>query len=152
MSKHPIVPSYGRARAILMGAAAGIAIAIFGVGMDGVFDRLHVPVYVTKFDDILIGLVCGIAVSIYLERREYRMLKRLRMIADLNHIIRNELDVIFSSAYLTRDREHIERIEHCVNKVQWALREVLPGEEEEAPPPFPPRRAEPGEKHAHRAK
>lgn len=55
-------------------------------------------------------------------------LARLQVIAELNHHVRNALEVISLSAYITRDEEAIRRIMEGVNRIDWALREILPQE------------------------
>ena len=66
---------------------------------------------------------------------------RLQVIAELNHHIRNALEVISLSAYITHDEEAIRRIMEGVNRIDWALREILPRERfplESKPPAGPP--------------
>ena len=69
-------------------------------------------------------------------------LARLRVIAELNHHVRNALEVISLSAYITRDEEAIRHIMEGVNRIDWALREILPQEGLVLPssdlPPGPP--------------
>lgn len=55
-------------------------------------------------------------------------LARLQVIAALNHHVRNALEVISLSAYITHDEEAIRRITEGVNRIDWALREILPQE------------------------
>ena len=55
-------------------------------------------------------------------------LARLQVIAELNHHVRNALEVICLSAYITHDEEAIRRITEGVNRIDWALREILPRE------------------------
>ena len=57
-----------------------------------------------------------------------RTLARLQVIAELNHHVRNALEVISLSAYITHDEEAIRRITEGVNRIDWALREILPQE------------------------
>ena len=61
-----------------------------------------------------------------IERRE-NVAARLKMIADINHHIRNALQSIQLSAYSTKDQQAISDISEAVERIQWALREVLPG-------------------------
>lgn len=55
-------------------------------------------------------------------------LARLQVISEVNHHVRNALEVISLSAYITRDEEAIRRIMEGVNRIDWALREILPRE------------------------
>ncbi len=71
------------------------------------------------------------------ERRE-TVRHRLYVIAEMNHHLRNSLEAIQMSAQLTRDREMVGIISDEVNRIQWALREVLGGEETSAKMPASP--------------
>ncbi len=61
-------------------------------------------------------------------RARQQALSRLQVIAALNHPVRNALEVISLSAYITHDEEAIRRITEGVNRIDWALREILPRE------------------------
>lgn len=61
-------------------------------------------------------------------RARQHALARLQIIAEVNHHVRNALEVISLSAYITRDEEAICRIMEGVNRIDWALREILPRE------------------------
>jgi hypothetical protein len=66
------------------------------------------------------------------EKRQREMVRaRLKTIAELNHHIRNALQVIkvvgVWPAQPSLGPEHIQLINESVERVEWALREVLPG-------------------------
>ncbi len=65
------------------------------------------------------------------QRRE-AVRRQLYTVAEMNHHVRNALDAIRMSAELTRDRDAIAIISDEVNRIEWALREVLGAE----PPPI----------------
>lgn len=71
-------------------------------------------------------------------RTRQRTLARLQVIAELNHHVRNALEVISLSAYITGDEEAIRRIMEGVNRIEWALREILPHESFPFAPAQPP--------------
>ncbi len=79
--------------------------------------------------DALAGGIAGVLVYKLLrvgrERRE-RMEERLHTIGEMNHHIRNALQVISFSAHSTGNRKELEEITEAVNRIQWALREILP--------------------------
>jgi len=62
-----------------------------------------------------------------LAMRERRLagLNRYRVIADMNHHIRNALQIISYQSYVG-DRAATERMRSAVDRIDWALREVLP--------------------------
>lgn len=65
-------------------------------------------------------------------------LARLRVIGELNHHVRNALEVISLSAYITHDEEAIRHIMEGVNRIDWALREILSRESFPIEPGEPP--------------
>ncbi len=73
---------------------------------------------------IAIGLLSFQLVRLQQERRE-RLRKRLEIIADMNHHVRNALQVI-SLTSPGQTKEEISAIRESVNRIQWALRELLP--------------------------
>src|SRR5579872_7414098 len=75
---------------------------------------------------ILAMLAARLLQNAYKARQQ--ALARLQLIAEVNHHVRNALEVISLSAYITRDEEAIRRIMEGVNRIDWALREILPQE------------------------
>ena len=45
----------------------------------------------------------------------------------MNHHVRNALQTIVSSAYAHRHARQLEGIRTSVKRIEWALREILPG-------------------------
>ncbi len=74
---------------------------------------------------LILGMLAGRILHHAYKARQDAM-ARLQVIAELNHHIRNALEVISLSAYITRDEEAIRRIMEGVNRIDWALREILP--------------------------
>lgn len=80
----------------------------------------------------LVGLACGTLLFKLLlsERaRHQQVVARLRMIAEVNHHIRNALDRIELSAHVSQNQKLIADIDGGVERIQWALRELLPEED-----------------------
>jgi hypothetical protein len=71
-----------------------------------------------------IGLLSYKLVRLHQDRRA-RVRQRVEVIADMNHHVRNALQVISLSSH-GRDKEEITAIRESVNRIQWALRELLP--------------------------
>jgi hypothetical protein len=53
---------------------------------------------------------------------------RMQVIAEMNHHIRNALTPISLSAYASEDQQLIRAISEGVERIDWALREILPRE------------------------
>jgi len=137
---YPPIPEQ-RARGLLAGAlrfrwAAVSAIVTFiGVyWIDAWFFRHGLRRDATLLDNFLLsGLVLALGVAQQL--RHERELKRHRqlmgVIADMNHHIRNALQVIVSRSVLSiADSAAIGDIQQAVRRIDWCLREVLPNAEE----------------------
>ena len=85
--------------------------------------------------DFLVGLIAAILVYVMAEsadRRQKAVAERLKIIADLNHHIRNALQVISYQASFREDKEEIAMMNDAVKRISWTLREVLP----QLPPEF----------------
>jgi hypothetical protein len=92
-------------------------------------------------DDICIGSFAA-AIVLYYERRRTRDLRRkLTTVAQMNHHVRNQLEIIEFSAWTTHNKAHIARMHEAVAHIDWALREVLGKRYIDAvpPPAKPPR-------------
>lgn len=111
----------------------GLAMLVWGVGFG--FDRVLARDGVTRtevlvFSNFLTGLFAGfLFYNLALKERIRRDLirERLRTIADMNHHIRNALQVITYATAVGKDDESVELIRNSVERIEWALREVLPG-------------------------
>ncbi len=86
---------------------------------------------------LILGMLAAKLLHHAYKARQYAM-ARLQVIAELNHHVRNALEVISLSAYITRDEEAIGRIMEGVNRIDWALREILPRESFPIGPGEPP--------------
>ena len=93
--------------------------------------RLHhqgVPSrYLILLSNLLVGLVAAALVYVLSAREQQRQAHiecRLRVIAEMNHHIRNALQVI---TFYTRkgEKQEVGNVE-AVERIQWALREILP--------------------------
>jgi hypothetical protein len=112
----------------------GFGIFILGVSLRTVLDKLGVGGVPALIDDLLVGIVAGAMVFAY-ERHQHKLvLARMRVIAEMNHHVRNALQPILYSPFLQEQAEQVRTIQEGTRRIEWALREVLPGEAEPAPP------------------
>ena len=109
-----------------------VAVSIVG----HVFDRLLLHEGVPRYDllaisNTLTGIVAGAffweAMRRDRERREF-VRERLKTISEMNHHIRNALQVISLYSYRDQDEKAVDVLNQAVNRIEWALNEVLPGE------------------------
>ena len=78
-------------------------------------------------DDLIIGTAAGLLVFQYDRRRNRYLQERLRIIEEMNHHVRNALEVISCSAYLQPNEELRTVLRDSSERIDWALREILPG-------------------------
>ncbi len=98
------------------------------------FDRLLARDGVTRTEilltsNALTGIVAGFLFFSLTNNERLRrqfVRERLNTIAEMNHHIRNALQVI-AYASVAGKNESVELIRSSVERIEWALREVLPG-------------------------
>ena len=88
------------------------------------------PVATVEVSDALAGLLAGVLFYKILDagrRRRKLILHRLETIDQMNHHIRNALQVISFSVHANQEHaKEVANIDRAVNRIQWALREILP--------------------------
>ncbi len=81
--------------------------------------------------DALLGIAVGLVVLVYERRQERNLIRKLEVIRLMNHHVRNSLQVI-SFAASAPEQESLEaEIRNAVERIEWALREVLPGQRQD---------------------
>ena len=103
----------------------GAAVVIFGYSSDFWLTRLLSNEMYELSDDVMLGLLVGVVGSWYLRRRNREIRHKLNRIANINHLIRNELEVITYSAQATSNAAEIKHIEWSARQISWILRELL---------------------------
>jgi hypothetical protein len=112
----------------------GFGIFLLGVGLRTLLDKLGVNGVTAVIDDLLTGVLAGFLVFAY-ERHQHKLvLDRMRVIAEMNHHVRNALQPILYSPFLKEQAEQVRTIQEGTRRIEWALREVLPGEVEKQTP------------------
>lgn len=78
--------------------------------------------------DVVAGTLSGTIIFALLRNtreRRLAMLRRLKAIREMNHEIRNALELIQLSAYSTHQQQAIDIITNAVDRIQWTLREIV---------------------------
>lgn len=109
-----------------------LAVAIVGFVLDRLLQREGVPRYdLFALSNFLTGVVAG-GFFWQAKRRDREQRNfvrdRLRTISDMNHHIRNALQVISFYSYRDQDEKTVALLQQAVDRIEWALNEVLPGE------------------------
>lgn len=105
---------------------AGLAfclVLVVGYGSDLILVR-HVSWMIA--DDLILGIAAAIVVFFYERQRSRFLANRLRVIQEMNSYIRNELQVLYACLEHP-EQARVPTIERCVERIDWALRELLPG-------------------------
>src|SRR3954465_14700534 len=107
----------------------GFGIFVLGITLRTLLDNWGVTGVTAVVDDLLIGVLAGVLVFAY-ERHQHKVvLEKMRVISEMNHHVRNALQPIIYSPYLAEQAEQIRTIQEGTRRIEWALREVLPGDD-----------------------
>jgi hypothetical protein len=116
---------------LLGGFLAALIVFIVGAGLDWfVLYENESRTVAISVSDTLAAVIAGILVYrlMQYERDRRRFVRqRLEIIAEMNHHVRNALQVISLSAHHSyADKQQLEAVKESVNRIQWALKEILP--------------------------
>lgn len=78
-------------------------------------------------DDSCGGIIAGLLIYRIEYNRAKYLTEKLKTIELMNHHVRNALQVIVDSVYLHGHSEQLAEIQNSVKRIDWALREILPG-------------------------
>ena len=104
---------------------AFVVVLLVGYGADLFLFRY--PAWML-IDDLVLALGAGIVVFHYERERTRFLSEKLRVIREMNAFVRNELQILNASAE-NPNRTRVSTIERSVERIDWALRELLPGKE-----------------------
>ena len=103
----------------------GIFVFVFLVGYFSDVVLIRHPGWLLA-DDLILAAIAGLLVYVYERERSRLLAEKLRVIRDMNSFVRNELQIVYAS--LENPREpRVHEIEKSVQRIDWALRELLPG-------------------------
>ncbi len=122
-------PQWLRSPSFLVGLSF-VLVTVVGYALD----RLLLDTGLSRWHTILFSnAITGAVAALFLAYRQQQhqrelelMEQRVQIVADMNHHIRNALQVIVYFAQNAKDRESAERLRDSIDRIQWALREVLP--------------------------
>lgn len=81
--------------------------------------------------DALLGIAVGLVVLFYERRQRRSIIRKLEVIRLMNHHVRNSLQVISFAASVPQQEALEAEIQNAVERIEWALREVLPGQRQD---------------------
>jgi signal transduction histidine kinase len=118
---------------LILRNALSLALLVFLVSIGAQWlvyqELLHDPGGMRIVSPLIAAVVTGVlAMRLQAIARERRVqsLRRYQIIADMNHHVRNALEVISMETYVSALKE-AEHMREALNRIDWALKEVLPG-------------------------
>jgi|SRR5271157_402809 len=128
----------------LKSVAFGFCVFFLGSALAAWLTFLNVHGFLAFVDNFVAGIASGLMVLLYERRRQREVDKKLQTIQLMNHYVRNALQTISASSCSVDGTEQATRCQDAVRRIEWALREVLPGKTEltyfSAPPNSPPKK------------
>jgi hypothetical protein len=124
--------------AILVGVLAGLGMLGIQISLDSALGH---PQRTLLYSDLFMGMVTAFVTGLGLRHYQTHMhadRARMRMIAEMNHHVRNALTAISLSVYAKNDPQLEQTTREAIQRIDWALREVLPHPEGVAAP-VPPK-------------
>ena len=119
-----------KARLVSLCLLVVVLVWLVGYGFDHMLARDGVPRFdILVTSNALTGIVAGFLFFSLTNNERLRrniISQRLRTISEMNHHIRNSLQVITYATATQRSAESVEMIRSSVERIEWALREVLP--------------------------
>jgi len=105
-----------------------------GVSINALGRLTDAPGWSIWVDDISGAVLLGLVVFVYERRREKELLRKLRVIELMNHHVRNALQPVMYLPYSHDQELQLNTIRDAVQRIDWALREILPGSSPAEPP------------------
>jgi hypothetical protein len=116
----------------LASIAATVALLIFSVGewLDRLAMNKVLPFHTMAAGDAAVAVLTGLLLFKVLadaRRHHHELLRQMETIRDMNHHIRNALQVIaYHNVSHSSSEQAVEHVGEAVERIEWALREVLP--------------------------
>jgi hypothetical protein len=102
----------------------GLIVFLFLFLVDAISTHFGLTGWQRAGDDLLGGILVGVLLFVDQCRRRRYLVERLDTIGLMNHHVRNALQSIQYARYT---RDDVQIIEDAVARIDWALREILPG-------------------------
>ena len=118
--------------------AVGFGVFSLGSVLAAWLNLHNVHGFLAFVDNILTGIAAGLVVLLYERWRQRDVEKKLRTIRLMNHHVRNALQIISAASNSLDGTLPQSTVQGAVRRIEWALREVLPGESELSDAVAPP--------------
>ncbi|HWC19552.1 MAG TPA: hypothetical protein VG498_21245 [Terriglobales bacterium] len=119
-------------------AIVSVILAFVSFGLGSLVEALQlargIQGWTLAIDNLSAAILLGLVVFIYERRRERELMRRLQVIELMNHHVRNALQPVMYLPYSQDQQQQMNMIRDAVKRIDWALREILPGSPETEPP------------------
>ena len=113
-------------RRMAISAFFGIGVAAVGIVLEA-FAEGHPIMAIESLDNFSTAILTAMLVFAYEQKRYRAAMEKVRIIAEMNHHVRNALQAIISCKVLPEQERQVKMIAESVTRIEWALRKVLPG-------------------------
>jgi hypothetical protein len=138
----PIPPKPRQAWVVMLKSILlGFCVFLLGSALAGWLALRNVHGFLALVDNIAAGIAAGLMVLLYERWRQREVDRKLRTIRLMNHHVRNALQVISAASEGPDYAAQSGKVQDAVRRIEWALREVLPGETELTDSAGPPLRS-----------
>jgi len=114
----------------LKSVAFGVCVFMLGSALAAWLTLHNVHGFLAFVDNFVAGIAAGLVVLVYERWRQREVDRKLETIRLMNHHVRNALQIISAASYIEDPTEQLASVREAVRRIEWALREVLPGESE----------------------
>jgi hypothetical protein len=114
-------------RIVMKAITWGAMFLLIGAGGDYIATRFGLERDLLYLNDFLSTSFVVLLILSYEYRRRRRIRERLEVIELMNHHVRNALQIIALSPHSKEREESLVMIRESVARIEWALREILPG-------------------------
>ena len=124
--------SFWARHSLPLAIAVIVVVSALGFGLDLLLVKEGLPrLAMVIFSNTLTGVIAGWLFYSFAQHERHRqdlIRERMKTIAELNHHIRNALQVIkyWGGSQSHVDAVQLQLINESVDRIEWALREVLP--------------------------
>jgi len=122
----------------LRSVAFGVCVFFLGSALAAWLTLHNVHGFLAFVDNFVAGIAAGLMVLLYERLRQREVDKKLRTMRLMNHHVRNALQIISAASWSVDGTEQPTRVRDAFRRIEWALREVLPGEIELTDAAMPP--------------
>jgi hypothetical protein len=123
-----------RYRKAILSVVLTLVSFFLGVSINAVGRMTGAPGWSIWVDDLSGAVLLGLVVFVYERRRERELLRKLQVIELMNHHVRNALQPVMYLPYSQDQELQMKTLREAVQRIDWALREILPGSAAAEPP------------------